>query len=193
MNNAAKLFPDSCRFQWTNGTGGAISSGALVRANGRYGVATKDIASGATGTVVFEGQFTFTKGTGYTLSEGQAVAWDGTKIVDAGTVETPPVGRATLAAVSNDTVCTVTLGPVAPRCIKHTVTAGEDSGNQADIDLGTGRAPSQIVSVQIESTANVRRVSAGAVTALSGGNLGKVRVVDSGLAVNEVIHLSVLD
>lgn len=188
-SNMNKFFPECQNILWTNGTGAAVAAGDLVRAGGRWGRATVSIANGATGVVMLSGEVRLVKGAGYTLAEGQSFGWDGGKAVDAGTVETPPAGRVVFACLSGDTVCIGRLEPVVPRAIKHTVTAGEDTANQVDIVLGTGRAPSQIVSVQIESTGNVRRSAAGAVTALSGGSLGTVRIVDAGFAAGEVVHL----
>lgn len=74
----------------------------------------------------------------------------------------------------------------ALRSYVHTVTAGQDSANAAAINMGLGTTATVVpVSVQIESTGNVYRAPQGAVTV----SAGVITVNDSGLAVDEKIHI----
>ncbi|MDP3078682.1 hypothetical protein [Bradyrhizobium sp.] len=77
---------------------------------------------------------------------------------------------------------------VMVKAVDHVVTAGQDSANAAAItvtDIGTVKA---VISALIESTTGVFRVPQGVVSK-SGA---VVTVNDTGLAVDEIIHLQVV-
>ncbi|MCE2653946.1 MAG: hypothetical protein LW650_10835 [Planctomycetaceae bacterium] len=96
-----------------------------------------------------------------------------------------PIGRAMQAASGDNAVIEVVELPAATHTI-YTASAGDDTANQADIDTGLGVNPTTAFAL-IRSTAGVIRVPTGAVS--FPGSAGVVRVVDTGLAVNEVILL----
>src|SRR5690606_36459475 len=104
-------FPD-CResFVWTNGTGSTVTSGSLLRVNGRLCMAHVDIANGESGTVLVEGEFALVKGTGYTLAVGDALTYDGTKMVKkVATEATPADAYCTKAAATGGTLVEAVL------------------------------------------------------------------------------------
>ncbi len=77
---------------------------------------------------------------------------------------------------------------VAPKFVSHVVNTDQDTANSAAItvsDLGTIK---DVIHAQIESTTGVFRNPQGIVSK-SGA---VVTVADSGLAVNEIIHLTVV-
>lgn len=61
---------------WVNGTGAAVSSGAVVKVGNILGVALADIANGATGSVCVRGVFTVPKVAGAVIAQGQSLTWD---------------------------------------------------------------------------------------------------------------------
>lgn len=148
MNNQHRAYPISDEsLAWTNPST-AVLSGAVVAAGGRFGVCVKDTAASGTESVAMKGEFRLTKGTGYTFTQGQRVTWDGTKVVAwTPASATPCMGRASLAALTGDTVCYVILGDGAPRvhAFSRAITAGEaaaNSGNgQIDVVTGFGAIP----------------------------------------------------
>lgn len=76
---------------WTNGTGADVSAGAVVVIGALLGIASTDIANGATGVVVLEGVFECTKTThaaDQAIAQGEKIAWDVSagKFVNAATV-----------------------------------------------------------------------------------------------------------
>jgi hypothetical protein len=117
--------------------------------------------------------------------------WDraNSRVGKVGAVDGVYIGDVAEAAADGDATVTVNLDQSALIYIRHTVTSAEDTANQADVNTQLGLALSGVASVQIENTSNVRRSPGGAVTLLTAADIGKVRVVDANLAVNEVIHL----
>lgn len=74
---------------------------------------------------------------------------------------------------------------------EHTVTAGEDTAGQVDIDTGFGAAPSFIL-WSIRTSAGVIKMGNQVVTKLGSGDAGKVRFADGGtetVAAGDVISL----
>lgn len=63
---------------WTNGTGSAVASGAMVLVGARVAVALVDIANGATGTARVRGVFTVAKLSSDTPAQGALLYWDNT-------------------------------------------------------------------------------------------------------------------
>lgn len=72
--------------------------------------------------------------------------------------------------------------------VDHPVTGAQDSANSATITVSDITEVKAVIKAQIESTGNVFRSPQGAVTKL--GNT--VTVADTGLAANEIIHLTVV-
>lgn len=61
---------------WTNGTGGAITSGTVIKVGPTLGVALVDIANGATGSVAIDGVFDCPKVSGAVIAQGEGLVWD---------------------------------------------------------------------------------------------------------------------
>lgn len=72
--------------------------------------------------------------------------------------------------------------------IAYTASSADDSANSATITVADVNTIKDVVKAQIKSTGNVYRVPQGAVT-FTGSS---VTVADSGLAVSEVIYLTVI-
>ncbi|EGP07335.1 hypothetical protein CSIRO_3067 [Bradyrhizobiaceae bacterium SG-6C] len=77
---------------------------------------------------------------------------------------------------------------VQNKLVDAVVTAGQDSANAAAITVSDMQKVQAVVSAQIESTTGVFRNPQGIVSV--SGNV--VTVNDTGLAVNEIIHLQVV-
>lgn len=75
--------------------------------------------------------------------------------------------------------------------VVHTVVADEDTANLADIDTGLGSTPDVFIVQILRSGVDVK--SDAIVTALGGGDAGKIRVADGGatyvLTAGDVIHI----
>lgn len=100
---------DGKSFQWTN-SGSAVSSGDVVTV-GVYGlgIATVDIANGATGTVDVSGVHTLAKASGTTAAQGALLFHDGTNVTTTNTDAF--LGYAHSALVDGETTCDVLLAP----------------------------------------------------------------------------------
>ena len=61
---------------WTNGTGSAVASGAVVAIGQMLGVALVGIANGATGSVQIKGVFEVPKVSGAVIAAGESLVWD---------------------------------------------------------------------------------------------------------------------
>lgn len=61
---------------WTNGTGSAVSAGAVVAVGQMLGIALVDIANGATGSVRIRGVFTVPKVSAAVIAAGESLVWD---------------------------------------------------------------------------------------------------------------------
>jgi predicted RecA/RadA family phage recombinase len=66
------------RITWTNGTGTAVASGDLVVIGLRVGVASVDIADGASGAVAMEGVFEVPKEAALVVAQGDLLYCDAT-------------------------------------------------------------------------------------------------------------------
>lgn len=94
--------------------GANIVSGQGVLAGGFFGIATGDVASGATGTIQVEGVFSIAKATGVTFAANDRVYWDDTaKKVTTVSSGNRLIGVATAAAGSSATALDVKLTPDA--------------------------------------------------------------------------------
>ncbi len=101
-------------------SGSAITAGSIVKMQNMLGVATVDIANGATGSVALEGVFSgIPKASGAVFVQGEKLLWD----VSAGNFDdsaaTPATGDVMGAAVAwaaganGETTCTIKLTPGA--------------------------------------------------------------------------------
>lgn len=103
---------------WTNGTGAAVVSGAVVKLANSLGIALVDIADGATGSVAVEGVVRdVPKVTGAAWAQGEKLQWDVSASKFANSAATPATGDVTggaiawLAAASADATGTIKLTP----------------------------------------------------------------------------------
>lgn len=102
---------------WTNGTGGAVTSGSVVKLSHTIGIAAGDIADGATGTVFLEGVFTAPKVSAAVFAVGEKLIWDSSAGAFDDSAATPATGDVTggaiamVAGANTETTCTVKLTP----------------------------------------------------------------------------------
>lgn len=182
MKNLMKQILDAMEQTWTNSTGSAVASGAVVKAGDRIGVALVDIANSASGTVSFAGQFKLTAASADTWSMGAPLGWDFTNsrlTTDlSGGIVFWAVEAKTNGQTTNEVILAsgMQVGRIA--VINRNPTAGEDTANQLDWDTGFGKAPS-FYFVYIRSSLNVPRLTA-TVSPLGGADAGKLRITDGG-------------
>ena len=97
---ATNYVSDGNVIQWTNGTGSAVDSGAVVVLGHIIGIVLVDIANGASGSVAVEGVFTVPKVSAAVIAQGEKTIYD----VSAGAFDdssaTPASGDITGAAVA---------------------------------------------------------------------------------------------
>lgn len=180
----------------------AISAGDVVDLGSIIGIAINDIAATTgTGPIAISGVFTLAKETGVAHSVGDLVYWDGTECT-----KTPGVltlaGTVVVAAESADDEEYVAINVGVPArttslsfakiyCASHTVTSGEATATLVEIDTSFAATPTGWIVQVLRSGVNV--LEDGVVTALSGGDIGKIRIANGGatlvLAENDVINL----
>lgn len=174
--------------------GATLAAGKMGWFGNYFGRITNAAVSGDTVALEIAGVFKLpkTSGSSTAMAQGLEVGWDSTneKVV-AGTFG-GRIGRVFEAAVDGDTTVLVRLEP-GPRQFrtKYTASAGDDSGNSLTIDTGFGATPTGTITAQIENVSGVFRNPQGAKSWGSGANLGKLTFADSGLAVNEIMHVRV--
>lgn len=94
---------------YTNGTGSAISKGAVIELAAMIGVALGDIANGATGMLAIDEVWTLAKESGVTITAGDQLYWDATNDNVDKTNTNIPCGKAYAAAGSTATTVQVLL------------------------------------------------------------------------------------
>ena len=114
---ATNFVSDGDVIPWTNTTGSAVASGALIVLGTTLGIALGAIAAGATGSVAVEGVFVVPKVSGAVFVQGEKLLWDASAGAFDDSAATPAsndvMGGATAwAAGSNgQTTATVKLTP----------------------------------------------------------------------------------
>lgn len=83
---------------YTNATGATILSGVVVAVGQILGVALKDIADGATGSVAVDGVFAVPKVSGAVIAAGESLTWDASAKAFDDNAATPAAGDITGAA-----------------------------------------------------------------------------------------------
>jgi len=121
--------------QWTNGTGSAVSSGAVIDLGHRAGVALVDIANGAAGSVAVSGTYYLAKDTS-TVGQTEEVYWDvsASKVTTTQGAGDPRLGIAVRAAATGDSYMHVQVN--APRTVGDVTIdsgAGDAAANAAAI------------------------------------------------------------
>lgn len=103
---------------WTNTSGAAVASGAIVKLSHSLGVALVDIAADAIGSVAVEGVVRdVPKTTGAVWVQGEKLQWDVSALKFANSAATPATGDVTgaaiawLAAASADATGVIKLTP----------------------------------------------------------------------------------
>ena len=182
--------------------GAAISAGDVVDLGTMIGIAIVDIAaSTGEGQIALDGVHELAKENSVAHAVGDLVYYDGTECT-----KTP--GSSTLAGVvvkaagSSVRVVDVDINRgVPPRTssmsaseyfsVAHTVTSGEASANQVDIDTGFGEAPTGKIINVLRSGVDVKEDAI--VSNLTAGDAGKVRIADGGATYNttagDIIYL----
>lgn len=94
---------------WTNTTGGAVTSGQPVFIGKLVGVAVGDIADTKTGEVRLTGSFKMDKTTGLVITAGDKLFWNTATKKVTKTATHKPLGRAGASALLNATSVTVIL------------------------------------------------------------------------------------
>lgn len=96
---------------WTNGTGSAVASGAVVVVGTLVGIALGAIAAGATGELALVEVWTVAKDTTVAIDQGAPVYWDATNSKATSKADgNLPMGHAFAAALQAATTLPVRLG-----------------------------------------------------------------------------------
>lgn len=173
---------------FVNGTGAAIASGAVALLTaGLLGVAQADIPIAGTGVLQVGGVFTVAKQSSDVMTQGQTVGFD----LANQRADSTFAGNLIVVAAAGNGATTVDVrfpGAPTPLVFKRTVSSGEDAANAVVVNTGMGVTLAGPKLVQIESTGNVHRSPQGALTWGTSGNVGKLTINDTGLAVSEVVH-----
>lgn len=180
---------ESFALPFVNGTGAAIAAGAFLLFGGLIACAQCDIAAaaGSTGTVQIGGVFEVTKQSADAMTQGQTVGYD----FDNQRADSTFGGNLVVVEAAGSGVLTVKvrLSTSNLMVVKHTASAGEGTADAIVIDFGVNATPTGPVEIQIESTTGVRRAPQGVNSWGTSTNLGKLTVNDSGLLVNEILHV----
>lgn len=154
MKNGIRDLIQMATMTYTNGTGVAIASGAVVAIGTFFGIAKTNIAIGAVGAVEVLCVAELAKATHNTdkpFAQGEAVFWDATnsRCDKAGTAGAKYIGTAEVAVGSLVATIQVRMND-APKenfakiPIDSTAAALNSSNGRVDIVTGLGRAPSAI-------------------------------------------------
>lgn len=128
-----KFIKEGRTADWTNGTGSAVVSGAVVVFGmQQLAIAETDIADAAVGSVLLDGVVSLTKTTG-AITKGQKLWWDAvnTYVINAPAKNAYFLGYAAEAAGSSDTSVLVELEEFAnegPRLLTLAATGNESIG-----------------------------------------------------------------
>lgn len=186
MNNQTQTYPQSTILRHTPAS--AVASSAVVLLAGLVGIAINDIAAGAEGSVETRGTYRLTKasGAGTDIAIGAPLWWDATNSRVSETPTSYYLGICAMAAATTDTQVWVDINEHRQVNLKHTVTAAEDTANEAVLETGLGADPTTCL-VHIYSVADpsVPRLPA----SVDYNGDGTVTVAHASLAENETIHV----
>lgn len=188
--NFSKQHTHGTRVDYTNTTGSTIASGDLVQFGGLWGVAITDILAGDVGSLETAGRIRIPKPGSTAIAQGQTL-FKNTASDQAEVTPTagPVLGRASVAAASDDEVVEVDLNVVNRIDIAHVVSSAEGSANVAVLDLGTGRDPLNVdVTILNTSDPKVPRLPA----SIDFNGDGTINIAHASLAENEIISGSAL-
>lgn len=115
---ARNFVSDGDVIQWTNSTGGAITSGQLVRIGNMLGIALVALASGESGSVATKGVFSgVPKVSAAVFAQGEKLLWDSSAAAFDDSAATGATGDvmggavAWVAGANLETTCTIKLTP----------------------------------------------------------------------------------
>ena len=188
MKNHKFPFPGSTAIDWTNGTGVAVASGAIVEIDGAFGIAATDIADGAVGILQTSGAFALPKATGVgtAIAEGAIVYFDRATSVVTATKTGSVLGRCRFAADDDAEEVTVdlaiTLGTLAVFQTTGVAGAAEGAADAIVVDTGFGVAPAGAVYARINNNVSGVERDGTVITLLGGADAGKIQIANSNLA-----------
>lgn len=179
---------------------GGVTSGQGLLLNDIFGVVEFTAAQDAEGEMAVVGVFSLPKAA-VALNNGDKVYWDDVaKNITDVALGNKWIGVATESVLSGDATVNVRLGQTFDSganatntyVTAHTVTAGEDTAGQADINTGFGVAPTTWQAQILRAGVDVKADAI--VTALGGGDAGKLRFAEGtvtyAMTAGDVIHLS---
>lgn len=193
-------FAQSTDVRWKNTTGSSVNVGAIVAVGSRFGrlfssdngnASDSAVAANEYGLVAMGGVFKVPKITG-AMAVGDEVVWASAlnKVVPAGSegkgwtvVEAALSGDTTVKVRFNDNIHTYGTS--------YTAVTGDDNSNFFLFDTALGATPAGVPNVWITNTSGVNRWSQGAIAWQSSSDIGKLKVSDSGLAINEILRFTV--
>lgn len=163
---------------WTNGTGSAVASGAVVVVGTLVGIALGDIANGATGELALAEVWEVAKDTSVAIAQGATVYWNGTGATSSahGNV---PMGHAFAAALQAATTL-----PVRLDSSRYPSPVIADPGNAGAIPVvASGNVAITTTAAQTRTLANP--AAAGIELAISMAVDGGDAVITSAAAINQ--------
>lgn len=114
---STKYVSDGDVIPWTNNTGSAVASNAVVKMGNSLGIALVDIANGATGSVAVEGVWVVPKVSAAVFVQGEKLIWDVSAVAFDDSAAVAASGDVTGAAIAwvaganLETTCTIKLTP----------------------------------------------------------------------------------
>lgn len=181
-------FPENTVIPFTNTTGATLAKDRVILIGGRAGRVITDVAAGATGQLDTRGSVTMPKDQGsssFVAGSSVEVAADG-KAVNA-TLGVGHAGRCRSGGGQFETTVVVDLNEPPLQIIKSLQpSAGQDTANQMDVDLGQPTAPAHYV-VQVRDTNGQER--AGTTVTFVGGLNNIMRIANANLAATDRVWI----
>lgn len=163
---------------WTNGTGSAVASGAVVVVGTLVGIALGDIANGATGELALAEVWTVAKDTSVAIAQGAPVYWNGTGATSSADGNVP-MGHAFAAALQAAATMQVRLDSS-----RYPSPVIADPGNAGAIPVvASGNVAITTTAAQTRTLANP--AAAGIELAISMAVDGGDAVITSAAAINQ--------
>jgi predicted RecA/RadA family phage recombinase len=192
MKNRIHDAGESHVWTFTNASGVAKTAGTVVAIGALLAMLQVDVAAanGSQSAAQVGGVFEVTKQSADVMAQGQIVGYD----IANQRADSTFIGNLEVfeAAGSGKTTVLLRFPNVAvPLRKKYTASADDNTNNFAIINTGLGATPTGPVLVLIQTAAGVYRVPQGVVEWLTGADLGKLKIADSGLAAGEFIHVFV--
>lgn len=193
MNNRTQSFPANTVIRVANSSGSAYAAGKAVQIGSLIGIVHDTIADGATGTAQTTGRFELKKQTGVAYTKDQILSYDFANDRVTTDLSSGVLVRVATAALSADTIVECDINALArPRefCKVITPSAGEDSANQMDVDVGFATTGC-FVTVWIVNSSGVYRVPGTLTTNPGGSSPNVLRIAESNIAATDKVHVLV--